>query len=79
MGLTITPTSSFHWRGPLPLPGWNAPWPCAAAGWVHPSPRTRFLNYDRLGIAEVHKHLAGGERDLHRWIEACGLTPAPQR
>jgi hypothetical protein len=38
-----------------------------------------YLNYDRLGIAEVHKHLTNGERDLHRWIEACGLTPAPQR
>jgi hypothetical protein len=26
-------------------------------------------HFDRLGIAEVHKHLANGERDLHRWIE----------
>ncbi len=24
-----------------------------------------YLNYDRLGIKEVHKHLANGDRDLH--------------
>jgi len=28
-----------------------------------------YLNYDRLGIKEVHRHLANGDRDLHRWIE----------
>jgi hypothetical protein len=28
-----------------------------------------YLNYDRLGIAEVHKNLANGEQDLHRWLE----------
>jgi hypothetical protein len=28
-----------------------------------------YLNYDRLGIKEVHKHLANGDRDLHRWLE----------
>jgi hypothetical protein len=28
-----------------------------------------YLNYDRLGVKEVHKHLANGERDLHRWLE----------
>ena len=35
-----------------------------------------YLNYDRLGIAEVHKHLAGGDRGLHRWLEECGIEPA---
>lgn len=35
-----------------------------------------YLNYDRLGIAEVHKHLTAGERGLHRWLEACGILPA---
>ena len=38
-----------------------------------------YLNYDRLGIAEVHKHLSAGERGLHRWLEACGVTPEPRR
>jgi hypothetical protein len=38
-----------------------------------------YLNYDRLGIAEVHKHLTNGDRGLHRWLEACGVTPAPRR
>ena len=28
-----------------------------------------YLNYDRLGMTEIHKHLANGERDLHCWIE----------
>jgi hypothetical protein len=37
-----------------------------------------YLNYDRLGIAEVHKHLSNGDRDLHRWIEDYGLK-ATQR
>jgi hypothetical protein len=35
-----------------------------------------FLNYDRLGKREVHHHLAGGDRDLNRWIEDIGLDPA---
>lgn len=38
-----------------------------------------YLNYDRLAVKEVHKHLANGERDLHRWLEESGITPAPQR
>jgi hypothetical protein len=32
-----------------------------------------YLNYDRLGRKEVHKHLAHGDRDLHRWLEQCGV------
>lgn len=28
-----------------------------------------YLNYGRRGITEVHKHLANGDRDLHRWLE----------
>jgi hypothetical protein len=35
-----------------------------------------YLNYDRLGIKEVHKHMANGERDLHRWLEEYGIEPA---
>jgi len=38
-----------------------------------------YLNYDRLGIKEVHKHLANGDRDLHRWLEEYGVKPATQR
>jgi len=38
-----------------------------------------YLNYDRLGIKEVHKHLANGERDLHRWLEEHGIAPVSKR
>ena len=38
-----------------------------------------YLNFDRLRLAEVHEHLTAGDRGLHRWIEACGIVPAPQR
>jgi hypothetical protein len=38
-----------------------------------------YLNYDRLGIAEVHKHLANGARDLHRWLEEYRITAAASR
>jgi hypothetical protein len=38
-----------------------------------------YLNYDRLGKKEVHKHLANGERDLHRWLEECGIEPTERR
>jgi hypothetical protein len=38
-----------------------------------------YLNFDRLGIDEVHKHLANGERDLHRWLEEYGTEPASSR
>jgi hypothetical protein len=38
-----------------------------------------YLNYDRLGIKEVHKHLANGDADLHRWLEECGIQPASKR
>jgi len=31
--------------------------------------------FDRLGIAEVHKNLANGERDLHRWLEDYHIEP----
>ena len=34
-----------------------------------------YLNYDRLGVVEVHKHLANGERDLHRWLEGYRIEP----
>ncbi|EQD69869.1 hypothetical protein B1A_06596, partial [mine drainage metagenome] len=32
-----------------------------------------YLNYDRLGKREVHKHLKSGDRDLHRWFERYDL------
>jgi len=35
-----------------------------------------YLDSDRLGKTEVHKHLAKGERDLHRWLEEYGMRPA---
>ena len=35
-----------------------------------------YLNYDRLCKREVHHHLSGGDRALHRWIEDCGIEPA---
>ncbi len=34
-----------------------------------------YLNYDRLGKREVHKHLKNGDRDLHRWLERYDLLP----
>ena len=34
-----------------------------------------YLNYDRLGRREVHRHLSCGERELHRWIEDYGIAP----
>ncbi|MGO9933453.1 MAG: hypothetical protein ACLPV8_16810 [Steroidobacteraceae bacterium] len=38
-----------------------------------------YLNYDRLGVKEVHKHLANGERDLRRWLEEYRIVPASSR
>jgi len=35
-----------------------------------------YLNYDRLGIKEVHKHLSNGDTDLHRWLAEYGIEPA---
>lgn len=35
-----------------------------------------YLNYDRLGKAEVHTHLAGGDRELQRWMKDAGAEPA---
>jgi hypothetical protein len=35
-----------------------------------------YLNYDRLGKREVHHHLSGGDRELHRWFEDYGVEPA---
>jgi hypothetical protein len=41
--------------------------------------RLDYLNYDRLDRTEVHEHLANGERDLHRWLEAYGIEPVADR
>ena len=32
-----------------------------------------YLNYDRLGKHEVHRHLSGGERELHAWMRNAGV------
>lgn len=32
-----------------------------------------YLNYDRLGLPELHRHLSNGERELHRWITDDGI------
>lgn len=34
-----------------------------------------YLNYDRLGKIEVHKHLSNGARELHAWIKHYDLEP----
>src|ERR1022692_227288 len=38
-----------------------------------------YLNYDRLGINEVHTHLANDECDLHRWLEEYRIVPPSSR
>ena len=38
-----------------------------------------YLNYDRLGIKEVQKHLSNGDADLHRWLEEYGIEPVSKR
>ena len=34
-----------------------------------------YLNYDRLGHKEVHKHLENGDEDLLHWLRAYRITP----
>ena len=34
-----------------------------------------YLNYDRLGKREVHRHLTGGDRRLHQWLEDYEIKP----
>jgi len=34
-----------------------------------------YLNYDRLGKQEVHRHLAGGDRALQGWIKDYRVEP----
>jgi hypothetical protein len=34
-----------------------------------------YLNYDRLGKREVHRHLTGGEKRLHQWLEDYEIKP----
>jgi predicted nucleic acid-binding protein len=31
-----------------------------------------------LVTVDAHKHLANGDRDLHRWLENYGIEPAPR-
>ena len=38
-----------------------------------------YLNYDRLGIEEVHRHLSHGETDLHRWLADYRIEPTSSR
>ncbi|MEO7208179.1 MAG: hypothetical protein ABI145_15685 [Steroidobacteraceae bacterium] len=35
-----------------------------------------YLNYDRLGIQEVQKHLTNGDSDLHRWLQDYEIQAA---
>jgi hypothetical protein len=35
-----------------------------------------YLNYDRLGKREVHRHLSGGEKAIHQWLMDYGIDPA---
>jgi hypothetical protein len=37
-----------------------------------------YLSYDRLCKQEAHHHLAGGARELHRWIEDYRVEPRIQ-
>jgi hypothetical protein len=37
-----------------------------------------YLNYDRLGIKEVHRHLDNGDTDLHRWLADYQIKPASE-
>ena len=32
-----------------------------------------YLDYDRLGVKEIHRHLPGGEETLHVWLCDYGL------
>jgi hypothetical protein len=34
-----------------------------------------YLNFDRLGIDEVHQFLPGGAKQLNRWFEENGVEP----
>lgn len=34
-----------------------------------------YINYDRLCLTEIHKHLENGNRDLHRWLEQYRMAP----
>ena len=34
-----------------------------------------YLNYDRLGKREVHRHLTGGEKRLHQWLKDYEIKP----
>jgi hypothetical protein len=34
-----------------------------------------YLNYDRLGKREVHRHPPGGDQQPHAWIKRCGFWP----
>lgn len=38
-----------------------------------------YLNFDRLGIKEVHKYLSDGDKDLHRWLADYKIEPASRR
>ena len=38
-----------------------------------------YLNYDRLGIDEVHSHLKGGGDQLNRWLAESGVRPKSPR
>jgi len=34
-----------------------------------------YLNYDRLGVCDLDRHLPAGGRELEAWIRDYGLVP----
>ena len=38
-----------------------------------------YLNFDRLGVNEVHTYLPGGAEQLHRWLAESGRDPKSRR
>jgi hypothetical protein len=38
-----------------------------------------YLNFDRLGVNEVHMYLPGGAEQLHRWLAESGRGPKSSR
>jgi hypothetical protein len=38
-----------------------------------------YLNFDRLGVNEVHAYLPGGAEQLHRWLAESGRGPKSRR
>ena len=77
----------FRLGSRIPRAGWFGSWPACTTILSMPSTRAiscardcalangclDYLNYDRLGRREVHRHLSSGDAELQRWIEDNGL------